>query len=101
MWLLLDPDSGFFRLTTLGEMVFTLYAYWLLWRYRKQEPTAMVVVLLALSYLPVLPWRDWHYMLTGWFIRCALFWPMIARLMWRQAKENRQARHRVLGIEIL
>jgi hypothetical protein len=81
-WYLFDASDGFARLSDLTEMVFTIYAFWLFWKYRDHEPSRAALLLFVLAYVPVLTYLGWHYTLTGWFIRCAVFWPVVAKLVW-------------------
>jgi hypothetical protein len=81
-WFLFDEFPSRARLADFAELVFTPYSLYLLWKYRRQEPTGAAFALLILSYLPVFTYLGWHYTITGWFVRCAVYWPVIARLVW-------------------
>lgn len=80
-WYLFDSSSGFARSCQLAAMMATLYSLYLLWKYRKTEPTALAFALLVLAYLPVITYLGWHYTVAAWFIRCA-YWALVAKLVW-------------------
>lgn len=82
-WYLFDRYDFGGRLGDLFELVFTPYSLYLLWKYRREEPAGAAFALLILSYLPVFTYLGWHYCITGWFVRCAVYWPVVARLVWR------------------
>ena len=67
--------------SALCSMIFAWYALYLLWKYRRSEPTLNVVLLVMLSYVPVFTYLGWHYTLTGWFVRTAFLWPLLAKLV--------------------
>lgn len=80
-WYLFEPANQFIRLHQLAEMLGTFYALWLLWKYRKTEPTLLAFAFLALSYLPVITYLGWHYTVAAWFVRCA-YWAVVFQCAW-------------------
>lgn len=58
-----------------------LYNTYLLWKYRKVEPTLAIWLLWGLSYAPVIDFSGWHYTLPAWFVRCA-YYALQGRLIW-------------------
>jgi hypothetical protein len=79
------------RYTDLAEMLFAMYVLSLLWKNRKTHPTLAVCAIVVLSYLPVLTYLGWHYLLTAWFIRCAFLWPLVAELIWQDVSKVRKS----------
>ncbi len=71
------------RLSELLGMMSVLYTLYLLWKYRRQEPSLAAWAIMALAYIPVFTYLGWHYTLLGWFLRSALYWPIVAKLVWR------------------
>jgi hypothetical protein len=65
----------------LLRMIATLYAVYLLWRYRSSEPTAAAFGLVALAHLPILDFIGWHYTLSPWFVWCPCC-ALVAKLVW-------------------
>jgi hypothetical protein len=80
-WYLFDPANNALRAHHLAAMIATLYTLWLLWKYRKTEPTALAFTLLALSYVPVITYLGWHYTVAAWFVRSA-YWALVFKLVW-------------------
>lgn len=83
IWYLFDPANGASRAWQLLHMMSTIYAFWLLWKYRKTQPTALAFTFLVLSYVPVTTYLGWHYTVAAWFVRCA-YWALVAKLVWRE-----------------
>ncbi|MEO6907107.1 MAG: hypothetical protein ABI210_04380 [Abditibacteriaceae bacterium] len=80
-WFFFDPKQSYFRLIELSTMLATIYSLWLLWKYRKQEPTMAALAFMMLAYLPVITYLGWHYTVAAWFIRCA-YWGVILKCVW-------------------
>lgn len=97
-WFLFDWDSRFDRLNELGQMVFTLYALSLFWKYRGREPTAAALGLFVLAYAPVVTYLGWHYTLAGWFMRCAVYWPVVAKLVWLDVAAGRNPKEVLMSV---
>ncbi|PIZ35100.1 MAG: hypothetical protein COY42_27415 [Armatimonadetes bacterium CG_4_10_14_0_8_um_filter_66_14] len=68
----------------LLRMISTLYALYLLWRYRREEPTVMALALVCLVHLPILDFIGWHYTLSPWCVWCP-YYALMAKLVWRNA----------------
>jgi len=74
------------------SMMLTAWVVWLVWKYRRQEPTLAALVILMAIYLPIFTYLGWHYTLTGAFIRGAIWWPIVFKLAlcdargWRPTK---------------
>lgn len=85
-WYLFEPNTAAMRLTDFASMLFLLWALWLLWKYRRSEPSLATLGLLLVIYLPVFTYLGWHYCLAGGFIRGALWWPVLAKLVWRDSE---------------
>jgi len=64
------------------QMICTLYILLLLWKYRGQKPTLAMFLIFLLVYIPVFTYLGWHYCIAGWFVRSALYWPLVAHLAW-------------------
>lgn len=79
---LLGGDAGPVALADLGQMLIMLYGIYLLWKYRRVEPTGAVWTWMLLSYTPVAGFMGWHYLLPAWFLRVP-YDVMIVRLVWR------------------
>ena len=78
-WYFLD-FRGPGRIVQSCGMIGTAWALWLVWKYRKQEPSLAALLILMAIYLPVFTYLGWHYTLTGAFVRGAIWWPIIAHL---------------------
>lgn len=81
-WYLFDWPSSSTSLSNLIQMLFTFYTFWLVFKYRKTHNGALAFVLMMLSYIPTFAYLGWHYSLSGWFFRSAVFWPVITKLAW-------------------
>jgi hypothetical protein len=77
-------DTEYF-LFDLAAMVLTLYSISLLWKYRRDEPSLAAWLLMALAYIPIFTFEDWHYTIAGWFLRSAIYWPLVVKLAYRDA----------------
>jgi hypothetical protein len=75
-------DTEYF-LFDLAAMVLTLYSISLLWKYRRDEPSLAAWLLMALAYIPIFTFEGWHYTIAGWFLRSAIYWPLVAKLAYR------------------
>ncbi len=82
-WHIFEPTFVVSRLQQLAQMILTIYSLYLLWKYRRDEPTLATWLLMAAAYGPVWTYLGWHYTLTGWFVRSSIFWPLIAKLAMR------------------
>lgn len=80
-WFFFEPKSRGLHLQELGAMIGTIYSVYLLWKYRREEPTALVFAFVVLSYVPAFTFIGWHYTIPGWFFRSA-YWPLIGKLVW-------------------
>lgn len=80
-WYLFEDANGFIRLRQLVVLCACWYGFWLLWKYRKTEPTLLAFALLAISYLPVITYLGWHYTVASWFVRCA-YWAVVFKCAW-------------------
>lgn len=78
------------RLNDLLQMVFTLYTLHLVWKYRRQESSIAALLLLVLAYVPVFTFLGWHYCIAGWFIRSAVYWPLVVKLIWLDTRGMRE-----------
>ena len=83
-WYLFENAQGYIRLQQLWILTGLFYVFYLLWKYRRIEPTAAAFTLMALSYLPVITYLGWHYTVPAWFVRSA-YWALIAKLIWLDA----------------
>ena len=97
-WYLFDT-KGPHNLYQIGAMSLTAWVLWLVWKYRREEPTLAALGILMAIYLPVFTYLGWHYTLTGAFVRGAIWWPIISqvwsRAIWRagsQAKRGRRCK---------
>jgi hypothetical protein len=80
-WYLFEGGNQFIRLRQLIVLAVSWYCYWLLWKYRKTEPTALAFSFLALSYVPVITYLGWHYTVAPSFVRCA-YWALVFKCAW-------------------
>lgn len=84
-WYFAEPPNGLIHMNHLVEMVFTLWALYAVWKYRSSTASLAVLGVFLLAYVPVWTYLGWHYTLAGWFVRAALWWPLLyqlARLDW-------------------
>ena len=105
LWYFIDVKN----LDRLGQsvaMIFTTWALWLVWKYRRAAPTLAALFILMAIYLPVFTYLGWHYTLTGAFVRGAIWWPIIMNLAardvagWWPTKVAVSERAEKVGIEI-
>jgi hypothetical protein len=82
-WYFSDGIVGRSNLWRMAQMLATLYAFFLLFKYRRETPSLAAAALMMLAYIPVWTYLGWHYTLAGWFVRCAVFWPLVAHLVVR------------------
>lgn len=82
LWYFLDGWGADRLLQSLGMML-TAWALWLVWKYRREEPTLAALGILMAIYLPVFTYLGWHYTLTGAFVRGAIWWPIVINLVAR------------------
>lgn len=82
-WHFLDGESGWVHSVHMTQMIAALHVLFLLFKYRRQVPSLAALSLMMLTYIPVWTYLGWHYTLAGWFVRCAVFWPLIAHLAMR------------------
>lgn len=80
-WFLFDPALHGFHIIELGAMSGTAYSVYLVWKYRRQEPTLLAFTLVVLSCAPVFTYIGWHYTIPGWIFRSA-YWPLVIKLVW-------------------
>ncbi|RYX80842.1 hypothetical protein EON83_26760 [bacterium] len=84
-WYLFEPRTHWGHFIDLAQMLFSLWGLSAIWKYRRQTPSLAVTGVFFLAYAPVWTYLGWHYTLTGWFVRAALWWPLLyqlARLDW-------------------
>jgi hypothetical protein len=84
VWYFVEPREAWLHITSMLHMVGLFYVLYLLWKHRRSEPGLAAWGLMAFAYAPVFTYLGWHYTLAGWFIRCAVYWPVIARIVWRE-----------------
>jgi len=78
-----DPASGYrYAVVTLLPTWAVYYAIYLLIRYRREYPTALIWLLLLLAYLPVYNTVTWYYTTIAWLFRGA-YWALLAQIAWR------------------
>jgi hypothetical protein len=81
--MMIDEPLSQPKLRDLIVILWCLYSASLLWKYRKQEPTLAAITLLLLSFVPMLARNIyWHYTFIPWLIRCGLYFPLLAKLVW-------------------
>lgn len=86
LWFLFDPNTIRLRMGDLAKMILTIYSIYLIFKYRREEPTIAAWLLMALSYLPVFTYLGWHYTLCGWFMRSAIYWPLVTLLVLKDTR---------------
>lgn len=77
---LASGGDAFYLCIDIAAIALSFYVLRLIWKYRRAEPSIATWLLMAVVYLPVITFDGWHYTITGWFIRAAIFWPMAAKL---------------------
>lgn len=82
-WRFFDVPTGEIQISLFFQMLFTFYTFYLVYKYRKTTNGFLAYILMMVAYLPTFTYLGWHYSLSGWFFRCAVFWPVIALLVWR------------------
>ncbi len=84
-WYFAD-NYGFGRVIQSIAMALTAWVLWLVFKYRREQPTLAALGILMVIYLPVFTYLGWHYTLTGAFVRGAIWWPLVAQLIARDAQ---------------
>ena len=79
-WYFAESNIGSLHLSDLAQMIFTFWALSAIWKYRHQVPTIPMLCVFLLAYVPVWTYLGWHYTLAGWFVRAAIWWPMLWHL---------------------
>lgn len=82
-WHFFEPEHMLLRLSFLAQAIALFYTLHLIWKYRHTEPSLVAWALMAVSYVPVFTYLGWHYTLAGAFLRAAIYWPLVLKLVWR------------------